>query len=339
MRFTIAASCLLFFAVLSEPTDAQVNLDIVKDLSEQGLVALEKAPRALEELQSAILEGKEYPSNRECLGALQVLTNGAKVLSNLLPFSTVAEFEDDRGPVGRSRILLNGEKVHLEAYCDRSVMRAKSLPWGAHTGLETPSKSGSLDAIAGAILLTYLQQKSLDAEVTETGNQCDASELVSTLGGDFELIDSKGEIVNIGDVITEPSLVYFGYTFCPDVCPLDNSRNATAVDILKGRGVSVTPVFISIDPKRDTPSVVGNYARIFHSKMVGLTGTPEQVKAASQAYKTYYKVSDPSSEYYLVDHSTFTYVVHPEKGVLDYLRRGSTAEEVAEKVECLLSDN
>ena len=119
--------------------------------------------------------------------------------------------------------------------------------------------------------------------------QCRSSSIAGgagTIGGPFELVNAKGETVTDTDVITEPSLLYFGYTFCPDVCPLDVSRNAEAVDVLTERGYSVTPVFISIDPGRDTPEVVGDFAYNMHEKMIGLTGSPEQVKAASQAYKT-----------------------------------------------------
>ena len=105
------------------------------------------------------------------------------------------------------------------------------------------------------------------------------------LGGPFELINTNGQTVTDKDIITEPSLVYFGYTYCPDVCPMDVSRNAAAVDVLADRGLSVTPVFISIDPKRDTPKVVGEFVSYMHPKMVGLTGTPDQVKAASDAYR------------------------------------------------------
>ena len=96
---------------------------------------------------------------------------------------------------------------------------------------------------------------------TDQFAQCRGSAIASggdAIGGPFELINSKGETVTDKDVFTEPSLVYFGYTFCPDVCPLDVSRNAEAVDVLAERGISTTPVFISIDPERDTPEVVGD---------------------------------------------------------------------------------
>jgi protein SCO1/2 len=142
--------------------------------------------------------------------------------------------------------------------------------------------------------------------------------------------------VTDADVITEPALVYFGYTFCPDVCPFDTARNADAVDLLADRGMSVTPVFITIDPERDTPEAVGEFASNLHPKMVGLTGSAEQIKAASQAYRTYYKKQDGDPDYYLVDHSTFTYLVLPGAGFVDYFRREVMPEQMADRVACFI---
>ncbi len=167
--------------------------------------------------------------------------------------------------------------------------------------------------------------------------QCRSSAVAGgDLGGPFELVNKDGQTVTDIDVITEPTLIYFGYTYCPDVCPLDVDRNASAVDILTERGQSVTPVFISIDPERDTPEVVGDFASNMHPKMIGLTGSPEQVKAASTAYRTYYKAHEAVDDEYLVDHSTFSYLVLPETGFVDYFRREVTPEDMADKIGCFV---
>lgn len=166
--------------------------------------------------------------------------------------------------------------------------------------------------------------------------QCRASAVAGDLGGPFELVNAKGETVTDSDVITEPALIYFGYTYCPDVCPLDVDRNAAAVEILEEQGTSVTPVFITIDPARDTPKVVGEFAEAMHPRMIGLTGTPEQVQAASTAYKTYYKAHPPVDGEYLVDHSTFSYLVLPEVGFVEYFRREVSPTEMAEKIGCFV---
>ena len=166
--------------------------------------------------------------------------------------------------------------------------------------------------------------------------ECSMSQVAGDIGGPFELVNGQGETVTDADVITEPALVYFGYTFCPDVCPFDVSRNVDAVDILAERGISVTPVFISIDPERDTVDIVADYAANMHEKMIALTGSEEQVAAASKAYKTYYKAHKDGTDEYLVDHSTFTYLVLPEHGFVEFFRRDVSAEEMAERTACFV---
>lgn len=157
------------------------------------------------------------------------------------------------------------------------------------------------------------------------------------IGGPFTLTDETGATVTDKEVLAKPSLVYFGYTFCPDVCPMDNARNADAIDLLEKMGLDVTPVFISVDPKRDTPEVLKDFTDNLHPRMIGLTGTPEQVKAASLAYKTYFKIQDPEAEFYLVDHSTFTYLMLPGTGFADFFKRETTAQEMADSVACFVN--
>ena len=192
-------------------------------------------------------------------------------------------------------------------------------------------------ALVGGSLLMGLMSGSDDRFA-----QCREGEVaggLGAIGGPFTLVDGSGATVTDADVITEPSLVYFGYTFCPDVCPLDTARNALAVDLLAERGLDAQPVFISVDPARDTPEVVAAYAENFHDDMIGLTGDADQVRAASQAYRTYYSAGATPEEdpYYLVDHSTFTYLVLPDAGVVEFFRRSTPAEEVADRTACFIA--
>lgn len=187
-------------------------------------------------------------------------------------------------------------------------------------------------AIGGAAVWTALYQES------SCGGNAIAGGNVA-IGGPFELMNGDGMLVTDGDVIDGPTLVYFGYTFCPDVCPFDVARNAIAVDILAEQGLDVTPVFISIDPERDTPEIVAQYAADMHPKMIGLTGSPEQVKAASQAYKTYYARGTGEGEFYLMDHSTFTYLMLPNTGLASYFGRDVQPEEMAEQTACHIAAN
>ena len=119
---------------------------------------------------------------------------------------------------------------------------------------------------------------------------------------------------------------------------MDSARNADAVDLLALQDISATPIFISIDPKRDTPEVIAEFTKWLHPKMIGLTGTAEQIKAASKAYRTYYKVHDKEDEdFYLVDHSTMTYLMLPEHGFVEFFRRDESANTIAEKAACFIS--
>ncbi len=168
---------------------------------------------------------------------------------------------------------------------------------------------------------------------------CRASNIAgaAAIGGPFTLVDEDGRTVTDKDVLTKPSLVYFGYTFCPDVCPTDTARNAEAIDALEEQGFEVTPVFISVDPDRDTPEVLKEWTDYLHPRMIGLTGSAEQIAAAAKQYRTYYKVpEDKSDEYYLVDHMTQTYLMLPETGFVEFFNREMTAEDMANSVACFL---
>ncbi|KQI70109.1 protein SCO1/2 [Loktanella sp. DSM 29012] len=157
------------------------------------------------------------------------------------------------------------------------------------------------------------------------------------IGGPFTLVNQEGQTVTDANVITEPTLVYFGYGFCPDVCPIDNARNVAAVDLLAEQGVSVTPVFISVDPARDTPEFMADYAANMHPKMIGLTGSEAQVKAAADAYKVYYARNGDDPDYYLVDHSAFTYLMLPDTGFATFFRRDTPPQQIAQEVSCALT--
>jgi protein SCO1/2 len=140
------------------------------------------------------------------------------------------------------------------------------------------------------------------------------------------------------DVLDQPALVYFGYTFCPDVCPMDVARNVVAVEILAESGLQVKPVFVTIDPVRDTVDYLADFVANNHSDMIGLTGTAEQVAKAARAYKVYYrKQSGDDEEYYLMDHSSFTYLMIPDIGFVDFLRSDIPPQKVADRVACVIN--
>lgn len=148
------------------------------------------------------------------------------------------------------------------------------------------------------------------------------------LGGTFRLMDQTGRAVTEADFAGRFLLVYFGFTYCPDVCPTELGIVASALDLLGEPGERVTPVFITVDPERDTPEALADYVSRFHPRMVGLTGTAEQVAAAARAYRVFYaRVQRPEMTGYLMDHSSFIYLVGPD-GRVRSLFRPETAPEV-----------
>ncbi len=157
----------------------------------------------------------------------------------------------------------------------------------------------------------------------------------ATIGGPFSLIDQNGNAVTDKDVITGLTLIYFGYTYCPDICPLDTQRNLDAVDILDAQGVEIQPVFITIDPARDTVEALNDYAAASHPRLLALTGTPEQTKTASKAYRTYFRKAGDGEDY-LMDHSTQSYLMDTS-GFLQFFRRDISPEAMAETIACFAS--
>lgn len=131
------------------------------------------------------------------------------------------------------------------------------------------------------------------------------------IGGLFELIDVSGVVVTDQSLLGRYSLIYFGYTNCPDVCPLDMNRISMAVEILEeGGGLeNLQPVFISIDPARDTPEVVGAFLRQYHPSFIGLTGTPAQIEVAAKAYKVAYEDMLAAEDKPLINHSSHIYLM------------------------------
>jgi protein SCO1 len=158
------------------------------------------------------------------------------------------------------------------------------------------------------------------------------------IGGPFQLTAQGGERVSSEQLIDGPTLIYFGYTFCPDVCPVDTQIMAEAVDILAEQGIEVTPVFITVDPERDTVEQLAEYAPLFHPRLVALTGSPEATKAAAQAYRVYFaKAGDTDSDAYLMDHSTFIYLMGPDGRYVRHFAHDAAPEEIATAIEAVIA--
>ena len=136
----------------------------------------------------------------------------------------------------------------------------------------------------------------------------------AAIGGPFELVDSKGETVRWSDFDGRYRMIYFGYAYCPDVCPLDVQRMMQGFARFKAAhpqlAAQVQPIFVTIDPARDTPAVVGEFTHAFSNDLLGLTGTPEQVDKAARAFAVYYQKGEVSAGGgYMMDHSRAAYLM------------------------------
>ncbi len=154
------------------------------------------------------------------------------------------------------------------------------------------------------------------------------------IGGAFSLLDKDGRGVTDRDLRGRYALVYFGYTFCPDVCPTTLNAVAAAVDLL-GPQAKLTPVFITVDPRRDTPKVVGDYVAAFSPRLLGLTGTPEQVAAATSAYRVYAAPhrTGPGPNDYTMDHTSLLYLMAPDGRFVAPIRADQAPAAMAQDIK------
>lgn len=161
------------------------------------------------------------------------------------------------------------------------------------------------------------------------------------IGGPFVLVDHTGKRVTDKDFLGRYMLVYFGYTYCPDVCPTELQVMTAALNKLGPLADRVTPVFITVDPERDTVEQMASYVTNFHPRLIGLTGSVEQVRAAAKAYRVYYaKTEDSSATDYLIDHSSFVYLMNPRGEYVTHFPYGLGSDKMAAQIrKHLTADN
>jgi cytochrome oxidase Cu insertion factor (SCO1/SenC/PrrC family) len=153
------------------------------------------------------------------------------------------------------------------------------------------------------------------------------------IGGPFTLTDQHGEEVTEKDFAGRYMLIYFGYTFCPDICPTSLTTMTAALDRLpQEQAEQIVPVFITVDPARDTVEQLAAYAPLFHPRLVALTGSEDQVREAARAWRVYYHVPDEEGDAYLVDHSTFVYLMGPDGGYRTHFGIDTSPEKMAEVI-------
>ena len=151
------------------------------------------------------------------------------------------------------------------------------------------------------------------------------------VGGPFELTDQHGNRVSDRDFRGRFMLVYFGYSFCPDVCPTDLAAMGAALDRLGAESEAVQPIFITIDPERDTVQRLADYAPLFHPRLIALTGTPEEIRRAASAYRVYFEKAGEGRDY-LMNHSGIIYLMDRDGSFITHFPQGTPAEDIADKI-------
>lgn len=164
------------------------------------------------------------------------------------------------------------------------------------------------------------------------------SDAVASIGGDFTMVNTDGEDVTEADLKGKPTAMFFGFTNCPDICPttlLDMSRWLEELGPAAG---NLTPVFVTVDPERDTPERMGQYISSFDERIVGLTGTPEQVEQMAEAWRVYYRKVDTEGGGYTMDHTASIYLMDAEGSFVGTIGYGESDELAIGKLRKLVGE-
>ena len=159
------------------------------------------------------------------------------------------------------------------------------------------------------------------------------------IGGPFRLVDGDGHVVTDRSFRGRYMLVYFGYTFCPDICPTALTYVAEALELLGAGADRIQPIFITIDPRRDDAAVVKRYAANFSSRLIGLTGSAEEIAQAAQAYRVYYAPhqTGPGPDDYSMDHSSILYLMGPDGEFVSAISAEASGADMAAQLSRLVS--
>ena len=173
-------------------------------------------------------------------------------------------------------------------------------------------------------------------EIKGSRNCNNSNNFIEGLGGPINLIDQNEMSFSLKKQDAAISLLYFGYSFCPDVCPYDLERNAYVKDIMDEEQLDLNLIFITLDPLRDTSERLKDFSEYIHETMISLTGTSEQIEALKKAYGVFGKSNmvDNKDRSYLLDHSTFSYLVNRKGEVLSFFNRRESPEKIIEKIKC-----
>ena len=196
-----------------------------------------------------------------------------------------------------------------------------------------PRRSGFIYGAVGLVVVALLLGAGAFVWLNGTGRGG------SLIGGPFRLEDGNGKAVSDTEFRGKYMLVYFGYTYCPDVCPTTLNELADALDHLGTKADKLQPIFITVDPKRDTPAVVKQYVAAFSPRLLGLTGAPEQIAHVAKEYRVYYAEhrTGPGPNDYSMDHSSILYLMGPDGRFIAPIRADQNGTEMAAEIGKLMS--
>jgi protein SCO1/2 len=189
------------------------------------------------------------------------------------------------------------------------------------------------------VVLALLALGSAWVTIAITTNRVPEQTLSSSaqIGGPFTLDAADGRTVTDQTYRGKWLVIYFGYTFCPDACPTTLNNMSEAFDKLGSDASKVQPLFITVDPKRDTPQVMADYLKSFDPRIVGLTGSQAQTESVAKAYRVYVAPQKTGGDDYLVDHSAYIYVVNPHGKFVNVIAGDAAGAEIAKKLREMIA--
>ncbi len=195
--------------------------------------------------------------------------------------------------------------------------------------MQKPSALSRRPVIFG--IITLLLALAIAAYALLSTRQLPIGSGVALVGGPFTMVNQKGETVTDKNFLGKPMLLFFGFTFCPDICPTELQVMAAALDELGSASDDIQPIFVTVDPERDTPEVMANYVSNFGPRFTGLTGTPQQVAEMAGQYRIFFAKQDNPKDpkNYLMDHSAIIYLMGPDGKFLKHFSYSTDAKALA----------
>jgi len=191
--------------------------------------------------------------------------------------------------------------------------------------------------VFNAAVLVALQTARQSSQVAISGQGITTG--VADVGGPFSLLTADGKAVTDQSFRGKWMAVYFGYTFCPDACPTALGNMSVALEKLGKDADKIQPLFITVDPERDTRQVMAAYLESFDRRIIGLVGTPAQTSAVAKAYRVYFKLHKEQGDNYLVDHSAYFYIMGPDGKFVDVVEGATPGDQIADKLRRLIDEH